>query len=516
MRYLTKLTPQIRALISKDHADTLVWNARDEENDEENDDWKDEESDEDKMDDMYFKFEVSKTTAQEEGARIYRGFEFHHPAIEEKSFPIDAEIPDDIRANPIEARLISGECQQGFLAPRFIPYIKNTVWIDSDFSPLGFSSTLHKYVNISFDENLNEEGLRILLDDGLLRKRAAGVVDGYREHQRTMQIARDKEVANTLIKLQTRFQDNRDQLSEEVKFKLAQAIVNQHPRLDINRILDRPSNGHYPHDSLDYLRELVVHYPSVLVAQNEILAEAKLGIIHSKTYEKVKARFLRNHDILVKFEDSSSQALRELQDAILGDSKTKDTSLLSKGISKGREILEIPGSFLQEWEATNPDLSDDAFLELLDNMEIQLPHLKPFLEDVRCLAYRWAIKKLDKFTPKLVNKIDQVHDRDSGEKAKESVMVSMNTENEDEKQYNTFRTKLQERLRTNPDAPNLVVYEVRRTVHHGSVTIYLRAEYESFSEPYMEYNLYLLDFSQSDKAQLEDDPAFVPRPEAFG
>jgi hypothetical protein len=66
-RYLTKMCDQVVALISSEHAQTIVWN----ENDEDNDDALDVEQDES---DRMFTFEVAQTNDQEESVTVREGF----------------------------------------------------------------------------------------------------------------------------------------------------------------------------------------------------------------------------------------------------------------------------------------------------------------------------------------------------------------------------------------------------------------------------------------------------------
>lgn len=77
MRFLTKLAPDMRPLISEEHSSALVWKydleGADQETQEESS--SDEDSDED---DRIVAFEVAKRSNEEEGAQLYPGFKVSH------------------------------------------------------------------------------------------------------------------------------------------------------------------------------------------------------------------------------------------------------------------------------------------------------------------------------------------------------------------------------------------------------------------------------------------------------
>ena len=67
LRYLTTICDQVTALISRDHAESMIWS-----NSISDDQLS--ESDEDDTDRL-FTFEVAKTKEQEEGVSVRQGFE---------------------------------------------------------------------------------------------------------------------------------------------------------------------------------------------------------------------------------------------------------------------------------------------------------------------------------------------------------------------------------------------------------------------------------------------------------
>ena len=68
--YLTRLSDQQTALLSKEHAESIIWKDRDSnESDQEASD-----SEEEDQDDRAFRFMVQKTVEQEESVTVHDGF----------------------------------------------------------------------------------------------------------------------------------------------------------------------------------------------------------------------------------------------------------------------------------------------------------------------------------------------------------------------------------------------------------------------------------------------------------
>jgi hypothetical protein len=77
LRFLTKICDQVTALISEDHAKSMIWSSP------VSDDQLSEDDEDDT--DRLFTFEVAKTKEQEEGVSVRQGFEacyISHPLSE--------------------------------------------------------------------------------------------------------------------------------------------------------------------------------------------------------------------------------------------------------------------------------------------------------------------------------------------------------------------------------------------------------------------------------------------------
>lgn len=123
MRFLTKLAPDMRLLLSENHTSALVWkyDTGEEDHESEEDSACDEESDED---DRFVKLEVTQRSHEEEGVQHYSGFkvstmhrnlpmqpsmtwngivQFLHPALSTN------------HRQDLEVRLVPGETSQAFV-----------------------------------------------------------------------------------------------------------------------------------------------------------------------------------------------------------------------------------------------------------------------------------------------------------------------------------------------------------------------------------------------------------------
>ncbi|KAF9230093.1 hypothetical protein BU15DRAFT_69493, partial [Melanogaster broomeanus] len=108
-RYLTKMCDQDVALISPEHAESIVWN-------EHNSDDELSESDQDESDRM-FSFEVAKTNEQEESVSVRKGFKCTTELLD-----IPERHPEcKLDAEYFKPRLLQGETTQGMLTVKYRP-----------------------------------------------------------------------------------------------------------------------------------------------------------------------------------------------------------------------------------------------------------------------------------------------------------------------------------------------------------------------------------------------------------
>ncbi|KAG9308630.1 hypothetical protein JVU11DRAFT_11581 [Chiua virens] len=155
LRYLTKICDQVIALISEDHAKSIVWNNS-------VDDDRHSQSDEDDTDRL-FTFEVAKTTEQEEGVSVRKGFECTSDELLVPEVHSECEEDPDL----FKPRLLFGETRQGFMTTQYVP-IKRSVKSLDFFKISAFilhDSLMKERLQIS--ESINPKSLNHLIRLGL-------------------------------------------------------------------------------------------------------------------------------------------------------------------------------------------------------------------------------------------------------------------------------------------------------------------------------------------------------------
>ncbi|KAF9231333.1 hypothetical protein BU15DRAFT_82541 [Melanogaster broomeanus] len=158
MRYLTKMCDQVIALISSEHAQTIVWN----ENDEDNDDTLVDQDESDRM----FTFEVAQTNEQEESVTVREGFKAVSDRIAVPADPADGSTsPDSIKPS-----LLFGETAQGFMTVKHQDArLVSEPLKARTFTPLQLEGYLVSDC-LRLSESLDDEALKILARSGLEKR----------------------------------------------------------------------------------------------------------------------------------------------------------------------------------------------------------------------------------------------------------------------------------------------------------------------------------------------------------
>ncbi|KAG8921722.1 hypothetical protein FRC02_012397, partial [Tulasnella sp. 418] len=509
MRYLTKLTPQLRSLISKEYADTIVWKGADQDMDvDQDDDYDNEDSDDDDTKhERFFKFEVSRTTEQEEGAEIYPGFELGHRAIVTPTFPSDVMVPDTV-SDTLQCRLVFGETKQGFLSARFIPYEKESRILNSELRPLALIDFLNRHQNIYLGKDLTEDGFGILLKDGGLEKRAERQTNKWKTHMKRLLESRDSEIREGLAQVQTSIATGHQELSRQARNKVVTAFSTIFPLLEAGylKVTQEPSE-----DGIDpeFWGDLSAKYPAVSKAEAEVVDTKRISQITCSKYVKVKRRVLGQEDELLGCEELSEDDRNRLFNNILHDER-RDDGLWAKLSSVAGKLFRVE----HRPRADPLKTTDSEFMEILHSMA-QHPHMRLLVEEIFALIYNWVNKKIDELSPKLVEKIESIERREMENQVREQ--AKLQERNKRVEALDTFREALQTILLPEPDRPGLTINSARRrTSNFGHAMYELKGLVESEKAPCIEHTLFVLELTESDKTHIQEDPRFVPRPEAYG
>ncbi|KAG8920752.1 hypothetical protein FRC02_000711 [Tulasnella sp. 418] len=507
MRYLTKLTPQIRCLISRNYADTIVWKGADQELDDVSDFTDEDRDDGDAKDERFFRLKVSGVIEQEEGAELYPGFEFAHRAIVNPTLPSDVIAPDTL-SDTLRARLVFGETKQGFLSARFIPPQKETKIVDTDLKQHALPSFLSRYQNIYLGNYLTEESLDILLNEGGLQQRAERLTSQWKAVTKTLSDTCHKEMNEAEVRVQIAILQARQELNHQVRMKIVEVLVRVYPLLDPQRLNGIQASSASEADP-EFWNELVVKHPSVLKAESEILDPRSISHITCQKYNRIKRRILEAEKAMGS-ELASERDRDNALCSIIYDEIRNDGALgrLVDGYSSLGRSIKGDHSRIDPSKTT-----DSEFMATLHSLA-ELPHIRPLIDEVFDLIYNWGDQKIDELSPHLVYKIESIERQEMENQAKEQArMEEKRAKNE---RLQVFKQALQKILLVEPARPRLVVCSLKRRRSLGYPTYELKGSVESQKEPCIEYTLFLLELTESDKTHIQENPLFVPRPEAYG
>ncbi|VDC04820.1 unnamed protein product [Peniophora sp. CBMAI 1063] len=225
MRYLTKLTDQVVALISDAHAEKLVWKETTSADTETS-------SDEDESDRL-FTFQVSKTVAQEENVTARPGFRMTLPAgieLHPSRSTLDGAL--------YRTKLVRGETTQALMVPLLKDQrIRTQAW-DKAQGPVPVAVIREFLANadqIVLSESLDLRALRALADCGLSTRFPTLFSKWQRCHD-------DLSAKYTLEKKQllgdanSRLAANDDHLRDVIRESYIKSLVHIYPFLDTREL----------------------------------------------------------------------------------------------------------------------------------------------------------------------------------------------------------------------------------------------------------------------------------------
>ncbi|KAG6328806.1 hypothetical protein ID866_10283 [Astraeus odoratus] len=210
MRYLTKMCDQVVALISPEHAQSIVWKDVDERKD---------------INPMYFKTfgsriincVVDRTDEQEESVKIREGFEAHseHIALPESS-------PESPVPKAYKPYLLFGETTQGILTSKYQPGRRLTNFASlGEFSDVRLKQRLTTS-RLELSGSLDATSLEILARVGL-KERFREQCDTWERKSQELSASRKKRLAMGLVQMKKQLKEN----LEALKCTIHKAVVDE-------------------------------------------------------------------------------------------------------------------------------------------------------------------------------------------------------------------------------------------------------------------------------------------------
>ncbi|KAG2130165.1 uncharacterized protein EDB93DRAFT_1181059 [Suillus bovinus] len=422
MRYLTTICDQVKALISPEHARSIVWCEQEGENTMEMDENQDEH-------DRMFTFEVRKTNEQEEAIKPRPGFKAasSHIAMPQAHSEVTGNV------GPHKPWLLHGETTQGFMTSSYLPARRITdKWTRKSITRLQLSNWLCTD-SLRINENLDVNALHLLLDAGL-RDRFPQLCNEWQ--QESANISSNVYACSTATQAGTRkkLEDNSSLLTPIFHWALVDAIIQKFPTFTYDSFpySTKDEQGCYatqgpikpataPSSSSPHFMESVQHsfevqdqlstivelYPEIGDELRHTVQKLSIEKINSRDFKSYKERIYVAQSLLRQFpdvkmedEDFSNAILhkdiRHVRESVRMIGRSAAPHQRPKGlmsttlnsinffISSGEGSQFVDKTF-NDAEAAASATSDTQFLAELDDIE-KLPVMKKVVACTRAAA----------------------------------------------------------------------------------------------------------------------------------
>ncbi|KAG9001403.1 hypothetical protein FRB90_011631, partial [Tulasnella sp. 427] len=523
MRYLTCLTDQIRCLVSPEHGEKLVFEDEDDDADGSGDDgfdlgWGERD---DGVNDRFFKFEVAKTSEQEENARVEGGFKIEDRALLSR---VQVSEPNGRRSLNLTPRLLAGETVQAFCSLTYSDGVDKEYFIEGPYNPQRLKSTLKGYGSILIPETIERSDLDLLLDKGDLEHRLPpGLTDAYKKTMADIHSHCEEEEQRTLAQSIQGAKDRHSKLRSETRLFLINQILAAYSSFDWEMLLpeeDQPDADN-TNDPLEYFNFVCSASSLVREALGVSMREARLDSISYQPYNQVKKRFMIVRNVLSKHPDLNGEQRDMLVKAIIQEDPTAKSPESSwkkfNPLNWGKALLSKLGitnsdeteSLLKLYSQVEAE-SDPKFLSSLSDILNRHPALSEDASKLRSLAVDGLRQKLKKSTENATTKLSLAYVRQLKEQC--GLVARARKENEKLEAFSEYRRQVRYSLAERNTQPNLKLYWIRPGRNWSQSDVEIKASTWIHLEPTIKGRLWVLQLGEDDKQRIRDDPAFIPTP----
>ncbi|KAG8994929.1 hypothetical protein FRB90_000300 [Tulasnella sp. 427] len=524
MRYLTCLTDQIRCLVSPEHGEKLVFEDEDDDADGSGDDgfdlgWGERD---DGVNDRFFKFEVAKTSEQEENSRVEGGFK-----IEDRSLLARVKVPlPNGRSLNLEPHLLAGETVQAFSSLKYNEGFDKEVIIDGAFNHHRFKYTLKGYGSILIPETMEQNDLDLLLDKGDLEHRLPpGLTKDYRKKMSEIQTRYEEEERKTLKQALQSAKDSHSRLKSETRLFLINRLFDTYPCLDWKALFPgeiQPTTA-TDKDPLEYLNFVLFTSSIVQEALDVSMKDARLDSISYKAYAQVKKPFMIVRNVLDKHPDLTDEQRAVLVKAIAQEDPTaKTTESTATGWKKfnpfhwGRALLpkigitndEETDSLIKVYSRVE-DEPDPAFLSSLSNLVNRHPLLSEDASQLLDSAVEGLRQKLQRLTDSVVAKLSLAYERQLKHQCE--LVARTGKQKEQLEAFSEYRCQVRTSLAGTNAQSSLTISWIKPRKGWSS-DIEMKASTRQHLEPNIAVGIWVLDLGEDDTQRIRDDPTFIPVP----
>ncbi|KDQ06301.1 hypothetical protein BOTBODRAFT_60673 [Botryobasidium botryosum FD-172 SS1] len=290
MRYLSKITDQLLALLSPTDARSMVWN-------DELDELDTEEEDAEDLDRLYT-FEVSKTKDQQEDVKISAGFTIEHRDIRPPS-AADG-LPADYLRPQLQPRLVAGETRSGFITTVFKPEYTASREYTANLNELRLKDMLEDlHRGISLSKTLKSEEVKILVENGL-KTRCPQPVAAWEKRNQDYRTESRQHLDGLESKIRATHSQPDDALSPYLKQITVQEVMKIYPVNEV-LLLDQEETLPTVEASRDRLAQLAQLHPKVDRKIADCYRQVKFEKIADPEYRELKKRFLVVRELIESY-----------------------------------------------------------------------------------------------------------------------------------------------------------------------------------------------------------------------
>ncbi|KAG2040447.1 hypothetical protein BDR03DRAFT_892378 [Suillus americanus] len=555
MRYLMKMCDQVTALISPEHARSIVWN------DQEGEDAimdLDEDHDESSR---LFTFEVAKTNEQEEAVKSRPGFKATSRHITMPQAHPEATV--DVKL--LKPELLHGETTQGFMTVAFQPGRLNAEPMKNQSLT---SIQLRNYLKsdaLQINESLDADALSILMYNGI-QDHFRQQCGQFRERSITISSTTRSSKGSEETRIRENVKKGEPLLTKVFHQALVDAIMEKFSTFTRESFpcpTGREQNGPSTLDSAtadipvgtdsstsavdpslyptgneqecnsarNELNNLIALYPDI---GEELRRKVHSGKINTRDFKDGKERICIAWNVLRSSSDVPKETRESFINVILYEAMPHVRETL-KSISKGNIPHEKPKGLVNTiWDKFSsivlPDqdsrtfgktlkdadadsVSDAQFLTELDN--VKMPHIfAKIVEETRTAALDHLRSHLTKQTRLLVHSALRIQtDQCLLQVQREAVG---NEEEQLTELRRAFIREINDLSKTGHHIYTFVIDSVEETRKHYQAQIFISGRREYFQDPVCEFSVHLMQLMEHDQHSLKMNPTMIPSPKFTG
>ncbi|KAI0089045.1 hypothetical protein BDY19DRAFT_122025 [Irpex rosettiformis] len=482
MRYLTKITDQRIALISREHADSLVWERQ----------AVDGISGFEDGSDRMFPFEVLRTDEQEENATARPGF-----TIRSHRLAIPIAGSRSIDPNLLKPQLVHGETVCGYATVQFEDQRTQQEREEHTFNSFALRQYLRTRHGFSFG-SISEDTLAILTEHDLAEafpEALTELIDERAALERTLQA----HVEESKRKCREELKDQQEKLAYALRRRMARRFVNVYSTLCLESLASPRPDMAQGWSTTEFFSQIRANYPSTAVIFDEFLSKISIpSSIKDQTFQKIKA------DMLTILERSG-------KDSVVASAQ----SLPSRAIAWGSSIISSFRGKSSEHVTTvsevSTSLSDVQFLKTLPTIVELPPSLEESIANLRHCAEDHLAKEIDEKAQETVSRIEKAWQKDY------NVRLGEDSEQRRHENLKVSRKSMIKRLNAvllGDNQGNFVITDIA-SVRTARDTFLVRGTRKTTRAASLKYTIHILQLTQEDKHSILQDKSFVPNPKAY-